>query len=247
MVIPPSVLKALIGPAFSGGKYALGKLLGIEAEQARTLNRMETKIDAGLQSAYRQGLIYLQDALSETDASRRREYLQKAESRLVEAVTNFETVDPMRSAWAAVYLTMISRINDNPVGAGRWALRAYRAAVSGVQQQCDMTNRSIDTQLGKRLKVTGKGASAAGVFAAGVFWPAGVPALAGITMYRKRRIREGRIALAELDQFSDQLRDVAVQLTGQRVPGYFLEFNDGIGKFTYGRPIVADAGPAALE
>ena len=76
--------------------------------------------------------------------SPRREYLQQqAEFRLVEAVANFETVDPMSSAWAAVYLTMICKINDNPVGAGRWALRAYRAAVNGVQQQCALIKGTV--------------------------------------------------------------------------------------------------------
>lgn len=247
-MIPPTVLHALIAPTVSGAKYAITKLLGLEAEQTRTLNRIEAKIDASLQSSYNQGRIYLQDAINETDNTpRRREYLQQAEFRLREAVSNFETVDPMRSAWAAIYLTMTCKINDDSAGAGRWALRACRAAVSGVQQQCELINRSIDTQIGKRLKVTGKGASALGVAAAGAFWPAGIPALTGISIYRKRRIREGRATLTELDQFSDQLREAAVRLTGQRVQGYFLDFNDGTGRFTYARPIVADRGPIPLE
>jgi hypothetical protein len=244
----PLLHKLLTASAGPGAKYAINKLLGLEAEQTRTLNRIEAKIDASLQSSYNQGLIYLQDAINETDnMSPRREYLQQqAEFRLVEAVANFETVDPMRSAWAAVYLTMICKINDNPAGAGRWALRAYRAAVNGVQQQCALINRGIDTQVGKRLRITGKGASALGVVAAGAVWPAGIPALAGISIYRKRRIREGRATLTELDQFSDQLREAAAVLTGQRVPGYFLDFNDDTGRFTYTRPIVADSGPTPL-
>ncbi len=247
-MIPPVVLHALKAPAISGAKYAINKLLGLEAEQTKTLNRIETKIDASLQSSYNQGLIYLQDAISGTDdMPRQREYLQKAESRLTEAVTNFETIDPMRSAWAAIYVTMICKINDDPARAGRWALRAYRAAVNGVQQQCDLINRSIDTQIGKRLKVTGKGASALGGVAAGVFWPAGIPAWAGISVYRKRRIRDGRATLTELDQFSDQLREAAALLTGRPVPGYFLEFNDSTGQFTYTRPIVVDSRPIPLE
>lgn len=242
------LLHLLAAPTVSGAKYAISKLLGLEAEQTRTLNRIEAKIDASLQSSYRQGLIYLQDAINEADnMPPRREYLQQAEFRLIEAVANFETVDPMRSAWAAVYLTMIRKINNDPAGAGRWALRAYRASVSDVQQQCELINRGIDTQVGKRLKVTGKGASALGAAAAGAFWPAGIPALASISIYRKRRIKEGRTTLTDLDQFSDQLREAAALLTGQRVPGYFLDFNDDIGRFTYTRPIVADSGPTALE
>ncbi|WP_369390426.1 hypothetical protein AB5J72_24425 [Streptomyces sp. CG1] len=247
-MIPLIVLHALKAPAASGAKCALSKLFGLEAEQAKTLNRIETKIDASLQSSYNQGLIYLQDAISETDSMpRQRDYLEKAESRLIEAVANFETIDPMRSAWAAIYLTMICKINDNSAGAGRWALRAYRASVSGVQQQCELINRSIDTQIGKRLKVTGKGSSALTGVAAGAFWPVGIPAWVSINIYRKHRIREGRATLTELDQFSDQLQEAAVLLTGQRVPGYFLDFNDGTGRFTYTRPIVVDSGPAPLE
>jgi hypothetical protein len=246
-MIPLVVLHALKAPTVSGAKYAINKLLGLEAEQTKTLNRIETKVDAGLQSAYNQGLIYLQDAVSETDdMSRQSEYLKKAEDRFVAAVTNFESIDPMRSAWAAVYLTMICKINKDSTHAGRWALRAYRLAVSGVQQQCELINRSIDTQIGKRLKVTGKGASALGGVAAGVFWPAGIPAWAGISVYRKRRIREGRATLTELDQFSDQLREAAVLLTGRPVPGYFLDFNDMTGKFSYTRPIAVDRGPTPL-
>ena len=141
-MIPPAVLHALIAPTVSGAKYTISKLLGLEAEQTRTLNRLEAKIDASLQSSYNQGLIYLQDAINEADdRSRRHAYLQQAHFKLVEAVTNFETVDPMRSAWAAVYVTMICKINDDSAGTGRWALRAYRAAVAGVQQQCELVNR----------------------------------------------------------------------------------------------------------
>jgi hypothetical protein len=247
-VIPPAVLRALAAPTVSGAKYALGQLIGVEAEQTKTLNRIERKIDADLQSSYKQGRIYLQDAISETDdMARRNEYFQQAQSKLVEAVANFETLDPMRSAWAAVYLTMIYSINGDSAGAGRWALRAYRAAVSDVQQQCTLVNQGIDAQVGKRLKITGKGASAAGAAAVGLFWPVGVPALAGINIYRKRRIKEGRAILTELDQFSDQLREVAVRLTGRAVPGYFLDFNDGTGRFNYTRPISADGGHTAIE
>ncbi len=246
-MIPPVLLHALKAPAMSGAKYAISALLGLEAEQAKTLNRIETKIDAGLQSSYHQGLIYLQDAVNETDASRQHEYLRNAESRLVEAVTNFETIDPMRSAWAAVYLTMVCKLDNNPAGAGRWARRAYRAAVSGVQHECELINRGIDTQVGKRLKVTGKGASGLGGVATAAFWPAGIPVWAGISIYRKRRIKEGRVTLSELDQFSDQLREAAVLLTGHGVPGYFLDFNDSTGRFTYTRPIAVDGGPTPLR
>ncbi len=93
------LLHLLAAPTVSGAKYAISKLLGLEAEQTRTLNRIEAKIDASLQSSYKQGLIYLQDAINEADnMSPRREYLQQqAEFRLIEAVANFETVDPGRT------------------------------------------------------------------------------------------------------------------------------------------------------
>lgn len=205
---------------------AVKQLLGIESQREQQMNRIEQKVQAGLEGRYRAGRIQLEEAcVPGISAQRRTDSLEKAEAAFIDAIGNLKGIDPLQSAWAALHVVGICKIQDRSEDARRWAARAQEDAIAAVRRQCLTANNQIDAKLGKRLKLADKDFAdygVAGILGYGVVslvglaaWPA-VPALAagafGVKKYRSYQSERVKDVLTEVAKFADEVGDLRESL-----------------------------------
>jgi hypothetical protein len=220
------------------GVVGIQRILGLERQHTEQLRRIETKIDASLAGPYNSAIEHLKIAGSPgTTPQSRNNNLRWAEEQFIAARGNLTKVDPLQSAWAAVYLVVICKLTDRPREAADWASRAHADAVRAVELRCQEINDRIDSRVGKKIKLTTEksmdkyygGGVVAGALIVGSSLIAG-PAVAvvgaatagGIHVYRGYRAKKGRSALNELHDFVTQVAQVRSALGDAIVPMYSI-------------------------
>jgi hypothetical protein len=192
-----------------------------------------------LERDYRAALIHLQEAASGSRSEKARaESLRLAREKFIDTAATFVQIDPLRSSWAAVYVSGIGAIEGSSEDRRYWLDYAHSRAVEAVQMRCDAANSHIDGTVGRRLKLTGPKArqgvqTATAAVSAQVFLVAGVAALpvalgggallGGAVMYAAHRAAKERANLEELANYVAELRIALGRLGNSSIPKYSLQ------------------------
>src|SRR4051812_22413168 len=88
-------------------------LLAVEDERKRQLDAIQRTVQAQLEGPYRAGLIELRLASTPgTTPIEASERVKRAEALFIQALGNFETVEPLQAAWARLQLAGISLLDQ---------------------------------------------------------------------------------------------------------------------------------------
>jgi hypothetical protein len=111
-------------------------LLGLEDSRARQLTRIESKVDAMLDSPYRSALDYLASAQrAGLDIDKGKSYLESSIHDFRRAAANYEGVAPRRASWACLHLLLLyTALGDTPE-AQEWGARSYEAAIRWAREE----------------------------------------------------------------------------------------------------------------
>lgn len=111
-------------------------LIGLEDSRTRQLTRIESKVDAMLDSSYRSGLDYLASAQrAGLDTDKGKTYLDKSIHDFRKAAANYDQVAPRRASWACLHLLLLYTALDDTPEAQEWGARGYEAAIRWAQEE----------------------------------------------------------------------------------------------------------------
>lgn len=236
------VLEAIVGQA---GPLVLQGLLGLESQEMQALKLLNAKMDASLKSHYRAALLHLNEAASPLRGeAAREESLRLARANFIHSAATFQQIDPLRSSWAAVYVSGIGTIMGSAEDTRHWLKFAHGRAVEAARLCCVEANNRIDGTVGKRLKLTGRGSRSVisistgtaigsigtvGAVASPLVLPvaiAGAAVAGGAFAYVSYRAKQERAQLEELDMYVKTLGNALAQLGYSSIPRYSLQKDD---------------------
>lgn len=111
-------------------------LLGLEDARTRQLTRIESKVDALLDTEYRSALDDLDSAnRAGVNTAEGHTYLDNSIRGFRIAAARYEEVSPRRRSWACFYLLMLYTARGDTPEAQVWGARSYEAAVRWVQEE----------------------------------------------------------------------------------------------------------------
>jgi hypothetical protein len=225
---------------------ALKSLLAIEDQRTQQLNRIERKVQAGLERPYHAGRLILEEANApDIGAARRAERLVRAEDAFIDAYGALHEVDPSIAAWSAVHVVGISLLQERSSDARRWAEKTHLAAIKAVRERCTASNDRIDSKLGK-LRITSAELTDGGVagmmtYAIGITFvgfaalpavPAAVAGAVGIKKYRQYRADRAEAGLTEVAKFADEVAAIRRSLGDTNVVEHSLS-SDRDNRWSY--------------
>lgn len=120
-------------------------ILGLEDSRTQQLTRIESKVDAMLDSPYRSALDYLASAQrAGLDTDKGKTYLEKAIHDFRRAAVNYEDVAPRRASWACLHLLLLYIALDDTPEAQEWGARSYEAAIRWAREETQaFENRQV--------------------------------------------------------------------------------------------------------
>lgn len=216
--------------ALRGGVAAARQILQLEDRRTKQLTQLALAVDAGLAGQFKAGLQHLEIATTvDTSSQSVARHLGLAEERFVVAFGNYRDIDPLQSAWAAVYLTVICVATGRQGEALHWGRLAYVCSTEAAELVSRQLTDRADGRVGRmRLTsetaeggvvvagglATGWAAAAAGLtIATGVVGLVAVGAAIGATrgiakgmeMYREHQLKYRDARIEEIGQFVDDI------------------------------------------
>jgi hypothetical protein len=125
-------------------------LIGLEDSRTRQLTRIESKVDAMLDSSYGSALDYLASARrAGLDTDKGKTYLDKSIHDFRKAAANYDQVAPRRASWACLHLLLLyTALGDTPE-AQEWGARGYEAAIRWAQEEIRVFRNRHELRRGK--------------------------------------------------------------------------------------------------
>jgi len=216
--------------ALRGGVAAARQILQLEDRRTKQLAQLALAVDAGLAGQFKAGLQHLEIATTvETSSQSVARHLELAEERFVVAFGNYRDIDPLQSAWAAVYLIVICAATGRQSEALHWGRLAYACSTEAADLVSQQLKDRADGRVG-RMKLTSEaaeggvvvaGGAATGLAAAaaGVTIATGAVGLVavgaaigavrgiakGMEMYRQRQLRYREERMKEIAEFVNDI------------------------------------------
>jgi hypothetical protein len=111
-------------------------LIGLEDPRTRQPTRIESKLDAIIDSPYREARDCLDSARrAGLDTDKGKKYLDQAIHNLQKAAANYSAVAPRRESWACLNLFLVYTALGDALRAQEWGARGYNAAIQWAREE----------------------------------------------------------------------------------------------------------------
>jgi len=111
-------------------------LLGLEDTRTRQLTRIESKVDALIDSPYRSARDYLDSARRVgVDTDKGKAYLEHSIHDFRQAAANYQSRNPRRESWACLHLLLLYTALGDIREAQEWGARGYEATTQWEQME----------------------------------------------------------------------------------------------------------------